>query len=112
PMTRTVADAAIVLGAITGIDEHDPATAASNGLYHTDYTKFLDADGLRGARIGIARQHYFGYSEKTDAIVNAVIERMRELGAEIIDNADIPTAKQMSSSESQLTILLYEFKVT
>ena len=110
PMTRTVTDAALVLGAIAGIDEHDLATAASNGLYHHDYTKFLDADGLRGARIGIARQHYFGYSAKTDAIVNAAIERMRELGAEIIDNADIPTAKQMGSSESELTVLLYEFK--
>ena len=110
PMTRTVADAAIVLGAITGIDEHDEATAASDGLYHSDYTKFLDVDGLRGARIGIARQHYFGYSAKTDAVVNAAIERMRELGAEIIDNADIATAKQMRSSEAEMTVLLYEFK--
>ena len=110
PMTRTVTDAAIVLGAIVGIDERDPATADSNGLYHNDYTKFLDTDGLRGARIGIPRQHYFGYSAKADAIVNAAIERMRELGAEIIDNADIPTAKQMRSSESEMTVLLYEFK--
>ena len=110
PMTRTVTDAAIVLGAITGIDERDPATSASNGQYHNDYTKFLDADGLRGARIGIPRQQYFGYSAKADAIVNAAIERMRELGAEIIDNADIATAKQMRSSESEYTVLLYEFK--
>jgi len=110
PMTRTVADAAIMLGAIVGIDEHDVATAASDGLYHSDYTKFLDADGLRGARIGIAREHFFGYSAKADAIVNAAIERMRELGAEIIDNTDIATAKQMRSSESEMTVLLYEFK--
>ena len=110
PMTRSVADAAIVLGAIAGIDERDPATAASSGLYHTDYTKFLDADGLRGARIGIPRQQYFGYSAKTDDIVNAAIERMRELGAEIIDNADIPSAKQMRSSEAEYTVLFHEFK--
>jgi amidase len=110
PMTRTVADAALVLGVIAGIDERDPATAASSGLYHSDYTKFLDADGLRGARIGIPRQQYFGYSAKADAIVNAAIERMRELGAEIIDNADIATAKQMRSSESEYTVLLHEFK--
>lgn len=110
PMTRTVTDAAIMLGAIVGIDERDPPTADSNDLYHTDYTKFLDSDGLRGARIGIPRQQYFGYSAKADAIVNAAIERMRELGAEIIDNADIPTAKQMRSSESEMTVLLYEFK--
>jgi len=110
PMTRTVADAAIMLGAIVGIDEHDPATVASDGLYYSDYTKFLNADGLRGARIGIAREHFFGYSAKADAIVNAAIERMRELGAEIIDNTDIATAKQMRSSESEMTVLLYEFK--
>ena len=109
-MARTVADAAIVLGAIAGIDKRDPATATSEGLYHRDYTKFLDADGLRGARIGIPRQQYFGYSAKADAIANAAIERMRELGAEIIDNADIATAKQMRSSESEMTVLLYEFK--
>lgn len=110
PMARTVADAAIVLGAIAGIDERDPSTAASSGLYHTDYTKFLAAGGLRGARIGIPRQQYFGYSAKADAVANAAIERMRELGAEIIDNADIATAKQMRSSESEMTVLLYEFK--
>src|SRR5581483_4970815 len=68
PMTRTVADAALMLGAITGVDELDAATAASKSLYHTDYTKFLDANGLRGARIGVAREHYFGYSAKTDAV--------------------------------------------
>jgi len=110
PMARTVADAAILLGAIAGIDEHDGATASSQGMYQSDYTKFLDANGLHGARIGIARQQYFGYSAKTDAVVNAAIERMRELGAEIIDNADIPTAKQIGSSESELKVLLYEFK--
>ncbi|MGH2498199.1 MAG: amidase [Ktedonobacteraceae bacterium] len=110
PMTRTVADAAIMLGAIAGVDEHDAATASSKGQYHSDYTKFLDAGGLRGARIGVAREQYFGYSAKADAVVNAAIERMRELGAEIIDNADIPSAKQMRSSESEMTVLLYEFK--
>jgi amidase len=110
PMTRTVADAAILLGAIAGTDEHDAATVSDNDTYHIDYTKFLDANGLRGARIGIARQHFFGYSAKTDAVINASIERMREAGAEIIDNANIPTAKQMSSSESEMTVLLYEFK--
>jgi amidase len=110
PMTRTVADAAILLGAIVGVDENDAATTSSEGMYHSDYTKSLDANGLRGARIGIARQHYFGYSAKADAVVNAAIERMRELGAEIIENADIPTAKQMASSESEMKVLLYEFK--
>jgi len=111
PFARTVADAAILLGAITGIDERDPAAQASVGKFHTDYTQFLDLDGLRGARIGIPRQVYFGYSAKTDAIVNAAIDQMRNLGAEIIDPADIPTARQISSSESETTVLLFEFKL-
>src|SRR5712692_118462 len=109
PMARTVADAAAVLGALTGVDPCDVATQESVGKFYTDYTRFLDVNGLRGARIGIARQTYFGYSAKSDAIVNTAIERMRELGAEIIDPADIPTAEQMSS-KSEMTVLKYEFK--
>jgi len=108
-MARTVADAAAVLGALTGVDPCDVATQESVGKFYTDYTRFLDVNGLRGARIGIARQTYFGYSAKSDAIVNTAIERMRELGAEIIDPADIPTAEQMSS-KSEMTVLKYEFK--
>jgi len=111
PFARAVSDAAFLLGAITGIDQRDPATQASAGKFHTDYTQFLDLDGLRGARIGIPRQVYFGYSAKTDAIVNAAIEQMRSLGAEIIDPADIPTARQISSSESEDTVFLFEFKL-
>ena len=110
PFGRTVADAATMLGAMTGIDPLDPATQASAGKFFKDYTQFLDPNGLRGARIGVARQVYFGYSAKTDAIANAAIERMRELGAIIIDPADIPTAKQMASSSSENTVLLFEFK--
>ncbi|HZO73923.1 MAG TPA: amidase [Ktedonobacteraceae bacterium] len=110
PFGRTVADAAAVLGALTGVDALDAATLASEGKFHTDYTQFLDADGLRGARIGVAREVYFGYSSKTDAIINAAIEKMKELGAEVIDPANVPTAKQMSDSEAELTVLLFEFK--
>ncbi len=110
PFGRTVADAAAVLGALTGVDPRDPATQASAGKSYTDYTRFLDPHALRGARIGVARQVYFGYSASTDAIANAAIERMRELGAVIVDPADIPTAKQMASSNSETTVLLFEFK--
>jgi amidase len=95
PFGRTVADAATLLGGMTGVDPRDPATSASAGKFYTDYRQFLDANGLQGARIGIARQAYFGYSSKADAIANAAIERMKELGAVIIDPADIPTAEQM-----------------
>jgi amidase len=107
---RTVADAATMLGAITGVDPRDPATSASAGKAHVDYTTFLDSNGLRGARIGIAREVYFGYSEKADAIAGAAIETLRALGAVIVDPADIPTARQMRESEAELAVLLYEFK--
>lgn len=115
PMARTVADAAALLGAIAGVDARDAATTASAGKdainrVPTDYTQFLDPQGLQGARIGVPRQVYFGYSAKADAIANTAIERMRELGATIIDNADIPTAQQMSKSEAEMTVLLYECK--
>ncbi len=111
PFGRTVADAAALLGALTGIDPRDPATDESAGKFYTDYTQFLDPSGLRGARVGIARQVYFGYNAKTDTIVNMAIEQLRNLGAEIIDPADIPTAKQMSSSNAEMVLLLHEFKV-
>src|SRR2546421_2755645 len=110
PISRTVADAAAVLGALTGVDPLDTVTQESAGKFYSDYTQFLDPNGLRGARIGIAREVYFGYSPKADVIINTAIERMRELGAVIIDPADIPTAKQISSSDSELTVLLFEFK--
>ncbi|HEX6556247.1 MAG TPA: amidase [Ktedonobacteraceae bacterium] len=110
PFARTVADAAALLGALTGIDPRDSATHGSEGKFHTDYTQFLDPNGLHGARIGIARQVYFGYSAKADAIVNCAIKQLRELGAEIIDPADIPTAEQMSNFKSELTVFLHEFK--
>src|SRR6266699_3023700 len=70
PFGRTVTDAAILLGAITGIDQRDLATQGSASKFHTDYTQFLDLDGLRGARLGIPRQVYFGYSAKIDAVIN------------------------------------------
>ncbi len=110
PIARTVADAATLLGCMTGVDPRDPATGSSAGRFSTDYTRFLDPQGLQGARIGVARQVYFGYSARADAIANAAIERMKELGAEIVDPAGIPTAEQMKASNSEMTVLLFEFK--
>jgi amidase len=110
PFGRTVADAAAVLGAIAGIDARDAATQAGDGKTFADYTQFLEAGALRGARIGVAREAYFGYSEKSDAIAEAAVETLRALGAVVVDPADIPTAKQMQESEAELTVLLYEFK--
>ncbi len=108
PMARTVTDAAILLGALAGVDSRDPATAESAGQSRTDYASFLDPNGLKGARLGIARAKYFGYSRATDALVEAGIDVMRRLGAGIVDPADVPTAGQFD--EPELEVLLYEFK--
>ena len=68
PMTRSVRDAAIMLGAMVGLDVSDPATATSSNRARKDYTQYLDANGLKGARIGIARKRLFGYHSGADAI--------------------------------------------
>jgi amidase len=107
PMTRTVADAAILLAAMTGVDERDPATAPSAGRA-VDYRGALKADGLKGARIGVARKRYFGYSPATDRLIEAALEDMKAAGAVLVDPADIPTAARLDDCE--LEILLYEFK--
>jgi len=108
PMARTVTDAAILLSAMAGADPNDEATAPMRGRPQPDYTQFLDRAGLRGARIGVARRRFFGYSPEADAIVEEAIEAMRREGAVIIDPADIPHVGEYGDSE--YTVLLYEFK--
>lgn len=111
PHARTVRDAAIVLGALVGVDPRDEATAASQGKFQTDYTQFLDPNGLKGARIGVARKgNLFGYSPQADQIVEQAIKVMQAQGAIIVDPADIPTIEEINSSSDELTVLLYEFK--
>jgi len=107
PMARTVRDAAILLGALTGVDPSDGATLASQGHALTDYTPYLDPAGLRGARIGVARK-YFGFSEEVDSLMNSLLEAMRQQGATLIDPADIETFGKFDDSE--LVVLLYELK--
>jgi amidase len=107
PMARTVTDAAILLSAMVGIDSSDAATKASAGKSSTDYTKFLDKDGLRGARLGIARK-YFGFNDRVDKLMTSLIDEMKRLGAVIVDPADIPTSGKFDDSE--LEVLLFEFK--
>jgi amidase len=110
PFGRTVADAAMLLGAIVGVDPRDPATAACVGRTFPDYTRFLDRNGLQGARLGIPRQVYTGYSPKIDAALQIAIEQLRQLGAVIIDPADIPHAREMADSKSEEKVLLFELK--
>lgn len=107
PMARTVTDAAILLGAMAGIDANDAVTKDSAGKAQPDYTKFLDANGLRGARIGVARK-FFGFSEPVDKLMSEALDVMKRLGAEIIDPADIPTTGKFSDAETE--VLLFEFK--
>ena len=80
PMARTVRDAAILLGALAGADPRDTATAENKGKVEADYTRFLDPDGLRGARIGVARK-YFGFSDSVDDLMNSVMDEMKRQGA-------------------------------
>ena len=108
PLARTVEDAAILLEALAAADPRDRATTDATRPGQTTYRTSLDADGLRGARIGVARAKFFGYSDVTDRIANAAVERMRQLGAVIVDPADIPNAGTYDDSEME--VLLYEFK--
>ena len=107
PMARTVADAAILLGAIVGVDPNDPATRASKGRSVPDYTKFLDPKGLNGARIGVARK-FFGFNDKVDRLMNEAIAVMKKRGAIIVDPADLPSHGKFDDSEFEA--MLYEFK--
>jgi amidase len=107
PMCRTVTDAAILLGALTGIDSRDEATRASASKSFADYTKFLDANSLNGARIGIHRKG-FGFNDAVDKLMNDCLDIIKTRGAIIVDPADIPTAGKFDDSE--LEVLLYEFK--
>ena len=112
PMARTVADAALVLGAIAGADERDEATAAAAEHAHTDYTQFLDADGLQGARIGVARQLCDLAGSATMEIVDAVVDHITTLGAEVIDPVAFPSFEELkaASSDPELHLLRCEFK--
>ena len=107
PMCRTVSDAAALLGPVTGVDPRDPATAASAGNSHTDYTQFLDPRGLEGARIGVARS-FSGYAPEVWALFEEAVDAMREAGATIVDPANLPDSAW--NDEQPLLVLEYEFK--
>src|SRR5437762_1888693 len=106
PIARTVRDAAILLGVLAGADTEDAITATGPGI--SDYTRFLDPNGLKGATIGVARTKLMGYHPATDLLVARAIDVMRQQGATIVDPADIPHLGEYDGDE--LTVLLYEFK--
>ncbi len=105
PMCRTVRDAATLLGPLTGIDPRDPATTASDGGAFADYTQFLDAEGLEGARLGVWHATPQGLPA-TLALFDAALERLRELGAVLVD----PVGFERFTAGDQGLVLQYEFK--
>jgi amidase len=109
PLARTVADAATLLGVLTGIDPRDRATRASRAHAQQDYTTFLNPRGLEGARLGVPRTGFFERVAAAEVpVIEAALSSLRGLGADIVDPADIATARQVLDGHSD--VMLYEFK--
>lgn len=102
PMARTVADAAVLLAALAGPDPRDPATADAPRL-----TFATDPDGLRGARIGVAR-NMAAFHDRADAAFEEALAAMRDAGAEVIDPIEVAHATELEDPE--FAVLLFEFK--
>ena len=107
PMARTVRDAALLLNGMVGRDASDSAMRGAPGSLPTDYTRTLDNEGLKGMRIGVAR-NFFGFDTRVDALMEEAIRLMREKGAVIVDNANVPNADRYGAEENE--VLLHEFK--
>jgi amidase len=107
PMARTVRDAAILLGALTGVDPADPPTANSTDHIVADWTMYLDETALSGARIGVARD-YFGFHADVDTVMEKAIEALSGRGAVIVDPIRFQHRDELGDAE--FTVLLYDFK--
>jgi amidase len=107
PMTRTVRDAAILLGILAGADPSDEATSAAPTNGTPDYTQFLDANGLKGAKIGVAR-NYFDFHDGVEAIMAVAIDALKSAGATLIDTEDLKVVDEAGEAES--TVFKYELK--
>jgi amidase len=107
PMTRTVKDAVLLLGALTGIDPDDKATSTSEGKYKQDYTSYLKADGLKGKRIGVEKQ-FLKSHESVDAILSKALDQIRNAGAEVIEVELVSKTRPVGGEEYK--VLKYEFK--
>jgi amidase len=107
PMARTVRDAAILLGALTGVDDSDQATRSSRGKGSADYALDLDRTRLKGARIGVVRK-YFGFLPSVDAVMEEALQVLAHEGAILIDPAEIPTLGKFDDAE--FNVLLFELK--
>ena len=107
PMARTVTDAAVLLGALTGADPRDPATSVSSGKSAADYTRGLDGGGLKGVRVGVAR-NLAGFSSQVDAALDRAVTALKDAGAVVVDKTDLLTAGRFDDAET--IVLDYEFK--
>jgi amidase len=107
PMARTVEDAALLLGALAGSDPRDPATAESSSKGQSDYSGCLDPEGLRGARIGIAR-HFFGFHPRVDEVVERALGELKRHGAILVDPVALESSSELG--EAEIEVLRYEMK--
>jgi amidase len=106
-MARTLRDAVILLSALAGVDDEDSATTEGRPKTFSDYTNFLDPNGLRGARIGVVRK-YFGFSDFVDVLMEESLDLLKKQGATIVDPAEIATFGK--TGDNELLVLLYELK--
>jgi amidase len=106
PMARTVTDAAIALGTMTGVDSSDSKTLASGGKYLSDYTKYLIADGVKGKRIGLQRKA-MGFSDSVDTLMEKAVKWLKANGAEVID-IDFPETENYE--RASFNVMVFEFK--
>jgi amidase len=107
PMARSVADAALLLGTMSGPDDKDAASAAAKGHFEADYTRFVNHDGLRGARLGILRST-FSSNAPLNRLLDPIIAQLKQAGAEVIDPIKIAGDPGLDAAE--LEVLLYELK--
>jgi amidase len=107
PMARTVADAAALLGAMTGVDPGDAATAASRGRPVSDYTRMLDGNALRGARIGLVRSQ-FKLHRRVDPVLEEALEVIEGAGADLVELPKLPSRQELNGADYQ--VMVYEFK--
>ena len=108
PMARTVRDAALLLAAMAGVDPRDKATTESVGKVPPDFVTGLDTSALKGARLGVLRGPFAGYSPQSDRVLDAAIAKLKALGAELLDPVALPNAGKYDDSE--LDVLKFEFK--
>jgi amidase len=110
PICRSVEDAALLLSVLCGMDSRDPATQDSAPWQGIDFASALDAEGLRGKRLGVTRRVFTGYQAGTDQLFSQALDVLRSLGATLVDPADLPHAADPGNAEHE--VLLYEFKAS